>query len=360
MKLYVNIQKKYKEFSLDVAFKCEEGILGLLGASGSGKSMTLRCIAGIDTPDSGLIVLDDVVYFDSKKGINLSSQERQVGFLFQNYALFPHLTVYQNLGFALNIKNKSEKDKVINAYLEMVAMSDYSDRYPRQLSGGQQQRVAIARALAIQPRALLLDEPFSALDNHLRSQMEKHLLEVLKAYEGVAIFVSHNVEETYRIAEQLVIFSEGKVIADANRDSLFKNPPNVNSAQITGCKNISPTLKIGDHTVLATSWQFQIPLISEKNSKSTHVGIRAHHIKIRPNDLKKIEEISGNLSSPCWLSEKLEGAFNVTAYVKLSEDASLKEVLHVEMSKEAWVNLKQWPQPWLLTIDAEDLMWMHD
>lgn len=171
MGLYVDIEKKFPEFNLKVKFESKDGVLGLLGASGSGKSMTLKCIAGLETPDRGKIVLNEKIFYDSGKNINIPIKKRKVGFLFQNYALFPNMTVNQNIGFALDNISKSEKGEIVREKINMMNLTGLSERFPSQLSGGQQQRVAIARALAINPEILLLDEPFSALDSHLRSKM---------------------------------------------------------------------------------------------------------------------------------------------------------------------------------------------
>ena len=193
MSLEVDIIKKLQGFELKVDFKADNDILGLLGASGSGKSMTLRCIAGIETPDNGRIVLNGRVLFDSENKINIPIRERKVGFLFQNYALFPNMTVEQNIGFGL-IKSisKIEKANKIRKKIIDLQLSGMEKRYPYQLSGGQQQRVALARALVVNPEILLLDEPFSALDEHLRNNMIIRLQEDLKEFKGTSIFITHN------------------------------------------------------------------------------------------------------------------------------------------------------------------------
>ncbi len=177
MALEVAIKKYYPDFSLDVNFYTEKGILGVLGASGCGKSMTLKCIAGIETPDEGKIILNARVLFDSEKKINLSPQKRNIGYLFQNYALFPHMNVEENI--AVGIKIKEEKNEIIAKYLKIFHLENLKKAYPKNLSGGQQQRVALARIFASQPDILMLDEPFSALDDFLKWQVELELAKVL-------------------------------------------------------------------------------------------------------------------------------------------------------------------------------------
>ncbi|MFR5131354.1 MAG: sulfate/molybdate ABC transporter ATP-binding protein [Terrisporobacter sp.] len=168
MSLILDIEKDFGSFYLKANIKQEKGVLGFLGESGCGKSMTLKCIAGIVKPDRGRIVLNGRVLFDSEKKINLPPQERRVGYLFQNYALFPHMTTKENIEIGLSNLSKDEKDKVVKEHLTKMKLEGFENRYPHQLSGGQQQRIAFARALACNPEILLLDEPFSALDNHLK------------------------------------------------------------------------------------------------------------------------------------------------------------------------------------------------
>src|SRR5919199_2383940 len=212
--LFVDIKKQLHGFFLNVSFSGNEHALGLLGASGSGKSMTLRCIAGIDTPMKGRIVLNGRVLFDSEQGINIPSRDRRIGFLFQNYALFPHLTVAQNIAFSFpQGTSRLTVKQQVETQITAMQLEGLANRYPHELSGGQQQRVALARALASQPEALLLDEPFSALDTHLRAQLEKQLISTLATYQGVTLFVTHNLEEAYRVCRDLLVLERGHAIA---------------------------------------------------------------------------------------------------------------------------------------------------
>ena len=198
MELYVDIKKKFPGFSLNIQFEGSKERIGLLGASGSGKSMTLRCIAGLVKPDEGKIIVNGKIFFDSEKGINLKPQNRKVGFLFQNYALFPHLTIKENIAFGIIGLSYSDRDLKVLQLLEKFHLTGLENRYPHQVSGGQQQRVALARTIATEPDILLLDEPFSALDEHLRSHMTKEMLGFLKEFNGSTLFVTHNMEEAYQ------------------------------------------------------------------------------------------------------------------------------------------------------------------
>jgi molybdate transport system permease protein len=280
MNLIVDIQKKLPSYWLEVKFTAEDAALGILGSSGSGKSMTLRCIAGIETPTSGSIILNNRILYDSRRGINLPSRERNLGFLFQNYALFPHLTVAQNVGYGLKGQPKAAIQQRVTAQLAALKLTDCCDRYPHQLSGGQQQRVALARALATKPELLLLDEPFSALDTHLRSELEKLLINTLSRYSGLALFVSHNLEESYRICQNLLVLSAGKVITAGEKQTIFDHPGSLTVAQLTGCKNYSRIQMIDSQKIQALDWNCILSTFAPVSTEHTHVGVRAHQIMV--------------------------------------------------------------------------------
>ena len=204
------IFKDYGSFRLDVEFSAGNEVLALLGGSGSGKSMTLRCIAGVETPDRGRIIVDGQVFFDSEKHINLTPQQRRVGMLFQNYALFPTMTVLENIMTGVRTGRKREKRQAAEAALIRYQLEGLGDRYPAELSGGQQQRAALARILVGNPRILMLDEPFSALDSHLRDRMEREVMSLLKDYSGTTILVSHSRDEVYRMADSVAVYDRDR------------------------------------------------------------------------------------------------------------------------------------------------------
>lgn len=280
--LDINIEKKLPSFNLKVNFKQNQGVLGFLGASGSGKSMSLKCIAGLEKPSKGKIILDDKVFFDSDKKINLACQRRKIGFLFQNYALFPNMTVIENIKIGLS---KDQNVSLCNDYIERLSLQTLEKHYPHQLSGGQQQRVALARALIIEPDLLLLDEPFSALDNHLRLNMEKELSSIIKDYKGNVIFVTHDIAEAYRVCDNIIVYEKGVALENRDKNLLFKFPNNLAEATLTGCKNISKVKKINKNTVYAEDWGFNYKLGYEISDSIEYVGMRAHNIEFMDNDL---------------------------------------------------------------------------
>lgn len=277
--LYVNIKKKLGSFLLDLKFETNGETLALLGASGCGKSMTLKCIAGVETPDEGTIILNGRVLFDSKKRINLLPQNRKVGLLFQNYALFPNMTMKENISIAIS-RNNPDKESIINKIIEDFSLNGLENNYPHQMSGGQQQRVALARMLVNGPEILMFDEPFSALDEHLKWQMEHELLMVLKQHKGSSLYVSHNKDEVYRISDRIAIIDCGKIESINDKESLFNNPTNLKTAIITGCKNISKVRKIDEDFVYAIDWDLILKCDEKVKSDTKYIGIHTTNIDI--------------------------------------------------------------------------------
>lgn len=209
--LEVQIYKKLAEFDLDVSFQVDDNILGFMGASGSGKSMTLKCIAGIETPDQGRIVLNGRVLFDSEKKINVPIQKRNVGYMFQSYALFPNMNVYENISVGLRARKVKDVDIVVQKVMQQFRIFELASRYPKQLSGGQRQRVALARLMAYEPDVLLLDEPFSALDEDLKEDLLQKLKSELQISKPV-IFVSHDKEEVNKLCDLKYKIKQGEII----------------------------------------------------------------------------------------------------------------------------------------------------
>lgn len=352
--LYVDIDKQLPSFPLTMTLKAQREALGILGASGSGKSMTLRCIAGLETPDRGYISLNGRVLFDSQAGTNVPSCQRRIGFLFQNYALFPHMNVHQNIAFGVQNLPNSERTQRVAAQVSRMQLQGFEERYPHQLSGGQQQRVALARALVTQPQALLLDEPFSALDTHLRSQMEKQLIATLATYEGVTLFVTHNLEEIYRVCQNLLILSNGNAIAYGNKQAIFSRPDKYAIAQITGCKNFSRAKAVCVDQIQALDWNCTLHVIEPIPKSLTYVGIRAHQLTFSQNPTEN--------TFPCWLVQTSETPHRMTLYLKLHAPPTRLDDYHLqaELFSEQWESLKDTPFPWHIYLDPLRLFLMNE
>lgn len=277
MSLEVTIAKRFEGFTLHADFTAGNTAAAILGASGCGKSMTLRCIAGVVKPDSGRIVLDGRVLFDSEKGIDLPPQQRNVGLLFQNYALFPNMTVEQNILCALKKeKDPAARKAACGSALRAMRLEELAHRLPSELSGGQQQRAALARILAGRPRILMLDEPFSALDSYLREEVEGEVGSLLSNFDGTALLVTHDRDEAYRLCREMIVMDSGEVLRAGTTKEVFADPRRLTAARLTGCKNILPCVRVDEHRVRLTGWERELTVALPVPEGCCAVGIRAH------------------------------------------------------------------------------------
>ena len=283
MSLRVSIKKRLGAFSLNADFSSENDKLALLGGSGSGKSVTLRCIAGIMKPDEGHIELDGKILFDSSKGINLPPQKRHIGYLFQQYALFPNMTAQQNIEVA--VRDKSKREETAVRLLKMFRLEDAASRHPAQLSGGQQQRLALARILASEPNMLMLDEPFSALDSYLKTQLEQELTETLGNFGGDIIWVTHDRDEVFRNCTRICVIDAGKTQPVVTPEELFHDPKTASAAKLSGCKNIVKAVPNGN-SVVVPCWGTSLACTINVPSEISAIGLRAHKVHLaQPEDV---------------------------------------------------------------------------
>ena len=354
MALEVQIKKKFPDFSLDVEFNTGEGIFGVLGESGCGKSLTLKCIAGIETPEEGRIVLNGRVLFDSYKGINLPARERKVGYLFQEYALFPHMTVEENIAIGAGAsgrfgkrRKKEERERIVGQYIDSFFLKGLERKYPSELSGGQKQRVAFARMMATEPEIILLDEPFSAIDSYLKWQIEQQLLEWLERAQVTTLLVSHNRDEIYRLCDQMGIIHKGNMEVRGSKKEIFHNPVTVSAAILTGCKNIAKVKWMTEKGVAAgqaeiPEWGIKIPKpgcqgekIEEEWQKISHVGIRAHDVRVycAAEGWSKCRNTAENIFDfPAVVERKIEAPFDYIYVVRFAEQE--RGSMRVEIPKE--------------------------
>lgn len=324
MSLLVDIEKKLGTFHLKVSFEAGNETLALLGASGCGKSMTLKCIAGIEKPDRGRIVLDGITLFDSEKKINLSVQERRTGLVFQNYALFPNMTVMQNIAAgARREKNPMKRAKMIHEYMESFGLTSQADKYPSELSGGEQQRTALARALVSAPNILLLDEPFSALDSHLRFQLEREVRKAVHFFGKTVLLVSHDRDEVYRMSERIAVMQNGRIETMGGRKEVFASPGTKNSAVLTGCKNISEVKRLDENHLLALDWGLKL-YVPQIPDDVEYVGIRMHDI----------QDGDGENHFRCLVEEVIENPFSYTLLLREQEEG--KKTFGWEVDKKLW------------------------
>lgn len=326
MSISVQIKKRLGKFNLDIAFETGDDILALLGASGSGKSLTLKCIAGIERPDSGRIVVDGVTLFDSKQRINLSPQERRTGFLFQNYALFPNMTARENIKTgARREKNVKKREQMVGGMIDSFGLSALADRYPAQLSGGEQQRVALARILVSNPKILMLDEPFSALDSHLRFRLEQEVGKVIRDFGRTVLLVSHDRDEVFRLSDRIAILEGGRVLTQGPKKEVFSQPQTRSGAVLTGCKNISRARWLDEGQVELTD--FGLTLSLPGHPRTPYLGIRMHDLRqgVRGEDNAVL----------CQVVREIENPFSYTILLKPAHQDAGKP-FGWEMEKPLW------------------------
>ncbi len=237
-RLEVRLVKRLPGFTLDVEWTAGEGVAALFGPSGAGKTLTLQCLSGLLEPDAGRVVVDDRVLFDAETGVDLPPQRRQIGYVFQGYALFPHLSVSDNIGFGLRDRPRAEARGREADVIARMGLEGFEARRPHELSGGQRQRVALGRALAPDPALLLLDEPLSALDATLRQSLRDDLRRILAEWRTAAVLVTHDFTEAYRLGDRIVVYEAGRVIQSAPRAELLWQPASERVAGIVGIRNV--------------------------------------------------------------------------------------------------------------------------
>lgn len=325
MALSVNIKKKMGDFQLEVQFEAEREILALLGASGCGKSVTLRCIAGILTPDEGKIVLDGVTLFDSAAKIDLPPQKRQVGYLFQQYALFPNMTVRQNIAAA--VRDKQRRKAVTEEKLRQFRLEEVADKHPGQISGGQQQRTALARILASEPKTILLDEPFSALDSYLKYQLEVELAETLEQFPGTILWVSHDRGEVFRNCRRVCVLDQGISQGTFTLRELFHQPVTEAAARLSGCKNYADAVPMGN-AVSLPEWGLTLDCGKEVPADIRRIGVRAHHVTI-------VEPQSPG-SFPCAVQRVIQDVFITIVLLRPEGAAPDAPSLRMELDRADW------------------------
>ena len=344
MALSVDIRKKMGNFQLAVRFEAKNETLALLGASGCGKSVTLKCVAGILTPDEGKIVLDGVTLYDSAARINLPPQKRQVGYLFQQYALFPNMTVRQNIAAA--IPENKERKTAVEGLLRRFQLEDVAGKKPAQLSGGQQQRTALARILAAKPKAILLDEPLSAMDSYLKYQLELELAETLEDFPGTILWVSHDRGEVFRNCKQVCVIDSGASQGVFTLRQLFHQPETEAAARLSGCKNYADAVPRGT-AVFLPQWGLTLDCGKPVPEEIRRVGIRAHHVTLSAEDIPH--------AFPCGVTRVIHDVFSTIVLLRPEGSAPDAPPLRMELNREVWSAAEDQSRVWV-SIRPQDIL----
>ena len=313
--LSFKIKRALPGFDLSVDLSVNAEILSILGPSGSGKTMTLKCIAGLIQPDEGHIELNGRVLFDSESRTDLPARQRKIGFVFQDYALFPHLTVNDNIAYGISHLPRNEVNERVSSSLEMMHIQGLGKRFPRQLSSGQQQRVALARALANEPEVILLDEPFSALDTPRREWLELELLALQDYYHGDILFVTHDLAQGYKLGSRIAVFEAGKIVQCDNKRNVITSPANRTAARLTGVKNLfeGQVTEMDGKEVTVLVPELGKPLaVLVENSANISLGQNVT-VGIRPENIQICEQPGGN-SIVGRVSQVVEGVTSLSCY----------------------------------------------
>jgi len=256
----LSIHHQLKNFVLKIAFTVNQELLALYGPSGAGKSLTLQAIAGLVQPDAGYINLHGTMVFDSSQTINLPPQHRRVGYVMQDYTLFPHLSVAENIAYGLRRQPKQAQQKAVDGMLDLIQMTNFADYRPHELSGGQKQRVALARALVINPAVLLLDEPFSALDRATRAQLRLELQAIQTQLKIPTLLVTHDITEANILADRIAVYAEGTLLQLDTPSKIMHHPQTLQVAELTGTHNVFTGVvrSIEEHGLSIISGNLQI------------------------------------------------------------------------------------------------------
>ena len=325
------------EFSLEVSFQADKGITVLFGPSGAGKTLVLDCIAGFVRPEKGRILVEDVLLFDAEAGVNRSPQHRRCGYVLQNYALFPHMTVRENLMFAAQGSPSVERHRRVNEMLERFRLTEVAGRRPHQLSGGQRQRCSLARSLVVVPRILLLDEPARGLDSPLRSELYDILRQIREEFRIPILLVTHNLEECFELADEMFIFREGRIVQNGPPETVCAKPASLEIAHLLGMYNIVPVeirsldpsrntsvLRFGDHDLHAEYYPGHL------KGDQVHLLVTPKQLRARPGDIHH--------SSANTVPAELERTVHVPDGIRLEFTGGLQ----VEIAREAYTQTKEW------------------
>ena len=337
--LEVSIQKRLEGFTLDVELCVGAGITVLFGPSGAGKSMTLACIAGLVTPDAGRIVINGSVVFDDRARINLPPQRRRVGYVMQDYLLFPHLTVAQNIAYGLVGRPRREKQAAVQEMVALMDLGGLEGRRPHELSGGQQQRVALARALVTRPQVLLLDEPFSALDGPIRARLRRDLLRIQRDFDLPVLFVTHDLAEAYLLADRIAVVEKGRILQVGTPEEVVYRPRDRRVAEVTGGTNFFVGQVVGHDAQGLVVRVGQVELITPPAPVQigdwVELCIRAERIMLIRKDVPvgpRENEVRGRIV------EELSDGLNHVLFFRLDDDQRLRRGAYdLEIALPAYV-----------------------
>ena len=352
--LLAHVQKSYllqHEFSLNVDFTAPPGFTILFGASGSGKTTLLDCIAGLTIPDSGAITVGSKKFFDAPTRRTVPVSERNVGYVFQELALFPHLTVEANVGYGLNRSSHIDRGRRVKAILNAFRIGALVDRRPSKISGGERQRVALARALVTDPCILLLDEPLAALDGATKAHILDDLRDWNREHRIPILYVTHSREEVFALGERVLVLDQGRILAQGSPHEVMGAPRQEMVAQLAGFENIfdatvvsvhedrgTMTCRLGSSTV-----EMETPLIRTNVGATLRIGIRAGDVllaTVRPEGLSARNVIAGKVISLACRDVIIAARVDVGIEIEVHLTLAARDALHLSAGREVWLVVK--------------------
>ena len=348
----VQIRKRLgKDFELDLAVALPPGITILFGPSGAGKTTLLDCIAGLTRPDAGRIAVQEKVLFDATLGINVPPPRRKVGYVFQDLALFPHLTVQANVEYGLSRLRHAEREQRSAAVLESFRIAHLGSRRPQQISGGERQRVALARALVIEPAILLLDEPLAALDVVTKSKIIDDLRTWNQEHGVPILYVTHSREEVFALGDRVIVLENGRVIAQGTPHQVMSAPRLETVAQLAGFENIFDATVLAVHEARGTmvcrlsgsQVEIETPLVRADVGSKLRVGIRAGDIllaSLPPVGLSARNIIPGRVVSLAQRDVIVVAKVNCGVEMEVHLTLAAREALHLQPGSEVWLVVK--------------------
>ena len=353
--LTIQLRKRFanagRDFTLDVGFTLAPGITIIFGPSGAGKTTLLDCIAGLTTPDSGKIEVGDRILFDRSHDTNLPTQSRSIGYVFQDLALFPHLTVGKNVEYGLAGVNKSERRKKSDAILESFRVAHLRERKPGAISGGERQRVALARALVTDPCVLLLDEPMAALDVATKSKIIDDLRAWNAAHAIPILYVTHNREEVFALGDRVLVLENGRIIADGTPHGVMSAPHRESLAQLIGFENIFHAVVVATHEnrgtmrcrIADSDVDLETPLVRADVGSTLLIGIRAGDIllaTVQPAGLSARNIIPGHVLSVAQRDVIVIVRVNCGVEMEVHLTLAARDSLQLQSGREVWLVVK--------------------
>ena len=341
-----NLQLRYGKFTaidnMNLEINDHESVV-LLGKSGCGKTSTMRCIAGLEEPTAGRITIGDTVVFDADRGINLPPNKRNVGMVFQSYAVWPHMTVFQNVAYSLRLQKvkKQEIQERVLETLELVGLEEYAERGASLLSGRQMQRVALARSLVMRPSVLLLDEPLSNLDARLRDRLRVELREIQLRLGLTSVYVTHDQQEAFALADRIALMQDGVIVQMDDPPSMYRQPKSSSIAHFLGVSNVRPVERRGGgrYVIEGTDLDIRTTNTEPTENEDLRACFRSEDLKVSPVEASSVNRWKGIVRVASFQGSTIRYAIELAPHFEVDVVTAIGEQLPFEVGSTVWVSI---------------------